>query len=300
MHGKPIDDNRTMTNRDSFQRFLFEDIGVRGELVRLETSWRIVLERRQYPFAVCAQLGQALAAVLLLSATIKFKGSLILQAQGRGPLRTVVAQATHQRAIRGIAQWQGTVPLGPLGEVYGPGHLALTIQNEGADPYQGIVALEGASLSSALEGYFARSEQLHTRLWLVANDQHVAGLLLQELPGRQPDREDFERVAMLADTVRNVELLTLPSDELLFRLFNEECVRLFEPEPVFFRCSCSRSRIENMLLTLGQSEVQSILDEQDSVEIDCEFCNHHYSFDKIDIETLFADEVRVQVPTTRQ
>jgi molecular chaperone Hsp33 len=292
-------DNRTMMNQDSFQRFLFEDIGVRGELVRLEASWQTVLERHPYPYAVRTQLGEALAAALLLSATIKFQGSLILQAQGKGPLQAVVAQATHHRAIRGIARWNGEVPPGPLAGMYGSGHLALTIQNEGAEPYQGIVALEGDSLAGALEGYFAHSEQLETRLWLVTGTERVAGLLLQELPSHQCGREGFERVAMLADTVRDGELLALPNDELLFRLFNEEKVRLFEAEPVYFRCSCSRSRIEQVLTALGQTEVQSILNEQGSVEVDCEFCNRHYSFDRIDIEALFADVVRIQGSTTR-
>ncbi|HUL12679.1 MAG TPA: Hsp33 family molecular chaperone HslO [Methylococcaceae bacterium] len=289
-----------MTDQDSFQRFIFEDIGVRGELVRLDASWQTVLERHTYPSAVSNQLGQALAAVLLLSATIKFQGSLILQAQGEGPLHTVVAQATHRRAIRGLAQWRDEVPTGTLSDVYGAGRLVLTIQNEGAEPYQGIVALEGPNLASSIQAYFSRSEQLATRLWLAADGQRAAGLFIQELPVQKGTRTDWDRVALLADTITEAELLSLPSEILLYRLFNEEKVRLFEPERVTFRCSCSRERIETMLRGLGRHEVESVLREQGSVDVGCEFCNRRYTFDPVDIHALFAEVVSLPAPRTRQ
>lgn len=280
-----------MNDQDSFRRFLFEDIGVRGELVSLDASWQTVLERHPYPSAVSSQLGQALAAVLLLSATIKFRGSLILQAQSEGPLHTLVAQATHGLAIRGLAQWRTEVPLGRLAEIYGAGRLVLTIQNEGAEPYQGIVALEGANLAEAIQTYFSLSEQLATRLWLAADGEHAAGLLIQELPSHRGAKADWQRVALLADTVTESELLRLPGETLLYRLFNEENVRLFEPEPVTFRCSCSRERIETMLRGLGLEEVESVLRERGSVEVGCEFCNRRYVFDPVDIRALFAGEI---------
>jgi molecular chaperone Hsp33 len=289
-----------MSEFDSFQRFLFEDLGIRGELVRLDASWQAVLERHPYPPAVSSQLGQALAAVLLLSATIKFKGSLILQAQGHGPLNTLVAQATHQRTIRGLAHWRGEVTGETLSDIYGPGHLVLTVQNEDSEPYQGIVALEGDHLAEAIETYFSRSEQLATRLWLAADEQRAAGLLIQELPAKQRDRDDWMRVEYLADTVTEGELLNLPSQELLYRLFNEESVRLFDSEPISFRCGCSRERIESVLLTLGNHEMESILEQEDSVEVGCEFCNRRYHFDRVDIGGLFAHEIRLSPPSTRQ
>lgn len=289
-----------MSEFDSFQRFLFEDLGIRGELVRLDASWQAVLERHPYPPAVSSQLGQALAAVLLLSATIKFKGSLILQAQGHGPLNTLVAQATHQRTIRGLAHWRGEVTGETLSDIYGPGHLVLTVQNEDSEPYQGIVALEGDDLAGAIETYFSRSEQLATRLWLAADEQRAAGLLIQELPAKQRDRDDWTRVEYLADTVTEGELLNLPSQELLYRLFNEESVRLFDSEPISFRCGCSRERIESVLLTLGNHEVESILEQEDSVEVGCEFCNRRYHFDRVDIGGLFTNEIRLPSSLTRQ
>ena len=277
-----------MSEQDSFQRFIFEDMGVRGELVRLDHSWHSVLDRHPYPANVGSQLGQALAAVVLLSATIKFKGSLILQAQSQGPLHTLVAQATHQRIIRGLAQWREEVPRGSLAEIYGPGRLALTIQNEGAEPYQGIVALDGSNLAEALQTYFSLSEQLATRLWLAADGDRAAGLLLQELPERHGDPDDWNRVTLLADTITERELLRLPGEELLYRLFNEERVRLFEPESVTFRCTCSRERIETLLRGLGRDEVEAILQEKGEVDVTCEFCNRRYVFDAVDAHALFA------------
>jgi molecular chaperone Hsp33 len=289
-----------MSEFDSFQRFLFENLGIRGELVRLDASWQTVLERHPYPPSVSSQLGQALAAVLLLSATIKFKGSLILQAQGDGPLHTLVAQATHQRTIRGLAHWRGDVIGGTLSDIYGTGNLVLTIRNEDSDPYQGIVALEGDDLAGAIQTYFSRSEQLATRLWLAADDQRAAGLLIQELPTQQRNRDDWTRVEYLADTVTGPELLNLPSQELLYRLFNEERVRLFDSEPISFRCGCSRERIESVLLSLGTNEIQSILEHEESVEVGCEFCNRRYRFDRVDIGGLFANEIKLPPPATRQ
>jgi molecular chaperone Hsp33 len=289
-----------MSEFDSFQRFLFEDLGIRGELVRLDASWQAVLERHPYPPAVLNQLGQALAAVLLLSATIKFKGSLILQAQGQGPLHTLVAQATHLRTVRGLAHWHGEVTGETLSDIYGPGHLVLTLRNEDSEPYQGIVSLEGSDLAEAIQTYFSQSEQLATRLWLAADEQRAAGLLIQELPAKQRDRDDWQRVEYLADTVTDTELLHLPGRELLYRLFNEETVRLFDSEPISFRCGCSRERIESVLLTLGNHEVESILEHEDSVEVGCEFCNRRYRFDRVDIGGLFAKEIRLSPPVTRQ
>jgi molecular chaperone Hsp33 len=280
-----------MTDHDSFRRFVFEGIGVRGELVHLDSSWQAVLERHPYPPSVRDQLGQALAAVVLLSATIKFKGSLILQAQSEGPLHTLVAQATDARTIRGLAQWNGMPPEGTaLHEIFGQGRLALTIQNEGAEPYQGIVGLEGATLADAIESYFTQSEQLATRLWLAADGDSAVGLFVQELPAEHGDREDWNRITTLADTVTEVELLRLPSEELLYRLFNEEEIRVFPPETVSFRCGCSRERIAAMLRSLGKSEIDSVVEEVGAVEVGCEFCNRRYVFDRVDAETLFAEQ----------
>jgi molecular chaperone Hsp33 len=290
-----------MNDEDNLRRFIFEEMGVRGELVRLDSSWQAVLADHAYPDIVRTQLGQALAATVLLSATIKFEGALILQAQSDGPLHTLVAQATHRRTLRGLARWRETQP--PVGtrlaDIYGDGKLVLTLQNEGAEPYQGIVGLEGANLAEAIQTYFTRSEQLPTRLWLAADGERAAGLFLQEIPGQHGEREDWERVCLLAATITERELLRLPSEQLLYRLFNEEEVLLFEPEPISFRCNCSRERIEGVLRSMGQEEAEAALQQDGKVEVACEFCNRRYSFDAVDVYALFSPAITHKVPRGR-
>jgi molecular chaperone Hsp33 len=289
-----------MNDQDSLQRFIFEELGVRGELVHLDASWHAVLERHAYPETVQSQLGQALAAAVLLSATIKFDGALIIQAQGEGPLHTLVAQATHRRTLRGLARWRGEAPKGTrLDEIYGPGRLVLTLQNEGAEPYQGIVGLEGSNLAEALQTYFDHSEQLATRLWLAADGERATGLFLQELPGQRDAGDGWNRVCLLANTVTDRELLILPGEELLYRLFNEEEVRLFEPEPVSFRCSCSRERIESVLRNMGREELEAGLKDEGGLEVGCEFCNRRYRFDAVDVQALFAAAIAHPAPRMR-
>jgi molecular chaperone Hsp33 len=277
-----------MSDADALQRFLFDATDVRGELVHLDASWHAVLERHPYPAAVRSLLGEALAATVLLTGTLKLAGALIVQVQGTGPLRTLVAQATHGRTIRGLARWDGAVPAGDLAQVFGPGRLVLTLEPEDGERYQGVVPLEGANLAQALEGYFRTSEQLATRLWLAASPERAAGLLLQRLPGPGETADDWTRIVTLADTLTPAELVGLPPETLLHRLFHEEDLRLFEPEPVAFRCTCSRGRIEETLRALGQGEVESILEDQGAVNVNCEFCNRAYAWDRVDARALFV------------
>jgi molecular chaperone Hsp33 len=289
-----------MRERDSLHRFVFTESGVRGELVHLDATWRAVLERHDYPAPVRRLLGEAMAAAALLTATIKFAGSLIVQLQGEGPLHLLVVQCTSDRTLRGLARWRGEVGDAPLPELIGRGRLAITIDpGEGAERYQGVVELGGRSLAEALENYFVRSEQLATRLWLAADDAQAAGLLLQNLPGESPDEDAWDRVVHLGTTVTAGELLELSVHEALRRLFHEEDIRLFEPEPVAFRCGCSRGRIEAVLRGLGRAEVEDILREEGVIAVDCEFCNQHYEFDLVDTARLFAVEVLPEGSHTR-
>ncbi len=282
-----------MNSQDQLTRFLFESHNVRGELVQLDASWKAVLERHTYPTAVGQQLGQAMAAVALLSATIKYDGSLILQSQSNGPLNTLVVQSTNQLTLRGLARWSADLPDGDLSNIYGSGHMTLTVTNQSSARFQGIVELAGKNLANALENYLCTSEQLASRLWLVADEERAAGLLLQKLPVEQEHEEDWERVCLLADTVTKDEMLNLPAQTLLHRLFHEEDIRLFDPMPVAFRCSCSRERISNTLRSMGREELFSIIEEQGAIEVDCDFCNKHYHFDVIDAEQLFSESIPV-------
>lgn len=288
-----------MIKQDFLRRFLFEELGVRGEWVKLESSWQAAKLHQQGMQHVQQQLGQALAAVVMLSATIKFNGSMILQAQGDGDFKTLVAQATHDRKIRGLVRSNEVVPTGSLEMMFGHGRLVLTIEPDNADPYQGIVPLEGANLAVALETYFQQSEQLKTRLWLFADDTRAAGLLLQELPAQNNDQADWERIEMLAGTLTEQELLELDCEHLLYRLFNEEKVRLFDAEPVEFKCACSRPRIARTLRAMGKAELDGILQERGNIEVGCEFCGEHYLFDVIDVENLMSPDNLVNGSATR-
>lgn len=278
-----------MSEHDTLRRFVFERLPVQGRHVHLDATWRAALERQDYPVPVRALLGEAMAAAVLLSATLKFEGSITLQIQGTGPVHLLVVQCTSELNLRGLARWSGELSASGFRELVADGRMVMTIEQTGkVERYQSIVPLEGASLSASLERYFERSEQLATRLWLTAGDGSASGLLLQMLPDRQGDRDAWQHVTVLGETVKDVELAGLSAQELLHRLYNEDDVRLFEGAPVAFRCRCSRERIEDTLQSLGHAEVESILKEQGSVAVDCEFCGRRYSFDVVDVESLFS------------
>lgn len=284
---------------DRLHRFLIENTSVRGELVRLNATWQAILERSDYPPNVRNILGEAMAACALLAATIKFDGSLILQIRGDGPLHLLVAQASAEGTLRGIARWQDEVPEHGLQQIFGNAQMVMTIEPTEGEPYQGIIALQGERMKDAIEHYFLQSEQLNTSLWLTSDARGCAGFLLQEMPGEKKDEDAWSRTNHLADTLTDDELLNLEVTQLLHRLFHEEDVRLFDAEPISFRCSCSRERISNMLLSLGQQEVHDILEEQGKIKVDCEFCNAHYEFDAVDVEAVFAASNQPDVPSTR-
>ncbi len=277
-----------MKEQDCIRRFIFEQLGLRGEWVRLQKSWEETKQHQLLSEPVQELLGQALTASVLLSETIKFEGALIVQAQGNGPINTLVTQSTHDRKIRGLVRCKNQVTKGNLSSLMGEGRLIITVEPEKGEPYQGIVPLEGNSLSDAINTYFLQSEQLQTRVWLFANETHAAGLLLQELPGQENYKADWERILALASTVTKDEMLQLKSEEILYRLFNEEKVRLFEPETIEFSCTCSRKKIEKTLLAMGRTELEEILKERELIEVDCEFCREHFCFDKIDVENLLT------------
>jgi len=289
-----------MSDSDLLHRFIIENTNVRGEIIHLDATWKAILERAEYPETVRSILGEALAACALLSATIKFEGSLILQIRGNGPLHLLVVQATSEGNMRGIARWQGDVPDHNLKSIFGEGQMVITIEPPKGDPYQGIIALEGEHINEAIETYFQQSEQLNTRLWLCSDNNSCAGFLLQEMPEEKTDDTDaWQRAVHLASTITNQELIELSVKEVLHRLFHEDDVRLFESEPICFRCTCSRERISSMLLSLGVDEANSIIEEKDKIDVDCEFCNAHYEFDKVDVEAIFAASNQPSVPKTK-
>jgi len=289
-----------MAGSDVIYRFLFEDNPVRGELTQLETSWQSICERQSYPPGVQKVLGEFAAAAVLLSSTLKYDGSLIIQAQGDGPVSLMVVECTSKRVIRATAKCDLENNLDSLGEMLGDGRLVITIdRGKNLERYQGIVELEGDTVAAVLENYLRRSEQLETRIWLAADDRRTAGLMIQKLPGYTGDQDTWETAEQLSETVTNEEMLLLDPQNLIFRLFHAERVRLFDGEPVQFGCSCSRDRVVNALRTLGYDEVSSIVAEQGQVSVDCEFCGEHYAFDAVDVEQVFASVVIEPTNETR-
>jgi molecular chaperone Hsp33 len=293
---------------DTLKRFLFEHFPVRGHFVRLDASWRALIEHQSYPETVRNALGETAAATLLLAATIKFDGRLTLQMQGSGPMHLLVVQAQPGYSLRGVARWKGDVPSvgANLPDLVGDGQIVVTVENDDrSSRYQGVVPIESAHLAETFESYFERSEQLPTRLWLVANDTCAAGLLLQRLPtGASASSEtsdvavaeadeDWNRVLHLAGTLTADELAGLPADELMRRLFHEEDVRVFEPSPVSFRCACSRERVEGILRSIGEAEARDVLKEQGVVEVKCEFCNRAWRYDAVDLGVVFSETTGV-------
>ncbi len=291
------------SERDSLQRFIFENTPIRGERVHLDSSWQTILSHHDYPVPVRTLLGEMMAASALLVSMLKFEGTLTIQFQGSGPISLMVMEASNERAIRGIAKWQGEITEGSLKELLGNGTLAITIDPaKQGQRYQSIVEIYGDTLAESLEHYLTHSEQLDTHIWLTADDQQASGMLLQRMPGDMSDenQQDWGHVVALASTLRMQELLTLPAKELLHRLFHEEALRLFDVEPLCFRCSCSRERVAEMLKSLGIDQLHAILEEEEHINVDCEFCNQKYRFDKVDAQEMFATEVKIQPPKQQQ
>jgi molecular chaperone Hsp33 len=282
---------------DSLHRFLFEQAPIRGELVHLDESWRSVIERHDYPEVLRNIMGELAAAAVLLAATLKLNGSLILQIMGRGAVKLLVVECSGDMQLRATAKWSGDLAQGSFAELIGDGQFVITLDpKDGGQPYQGIVAIEGSSVAEVMQNYMSHSEQLETRMWLAADGQQAAGMLLQKMPDAENqllpvDADAWARAAILAETLKAEELLLLPALTLIQRLYHEEDIRLFDAQRVSFNCSCSRENVGRMLQMLGREEVDSILAEQEQIEVHCEFCNQRYAFDKVDAEMIFVDAV---------
>lgn len=280
---------------DRSLRFLFEEADIRGETVRLDSAYRDILAIHQYAPAVSLLLGEFLAAAVLLSTTLKFEGKLILQARSEGQIPLLMVECTSALTVRAIARGAQEATSDRFGQLLAGGQLAITIDPERGQRYQGIVPLAGESLAQTLDAYFELSEQLGTRFWLAADSTRAGGLLLQQLPPqltreREQRQRQWEHATTLAATVQPEDLLELDSPLLLHRLYHQEPVRLFDPRTVSFRCSCSRERTRNALAALGPEEVNDLLEELGSITMDCEFCNQQYRFGREDLADIVGGE----------
>ncbi len=309
---------------DTVHRFLFEALDIRGVLVQLGPAWQAMHARREYPAAMCTLLGEMAAVTTLMGSNLKAPGRLSFQLQGNGQVSMLVVDCDEQLRLRGMARGQSDgdeagnsqstasrprsgsavqsrdstdgvspAPTGEIRDLVGDGQLVLTLQTEGAGPYQSYVPIEGDSLAKMFEHYLALSDQQPARLWLAASEHKACALLLQKLPGAdERDIDGWTRVETLADTVTRAEL-GLPPEDLLARLFGEEEVRLFAPRYATWHCPRNEEKVRNVLLSLGREELESMLEKADIIEVDDEICGHEYRFGPEILNELFPPEGRV-------
>ena len=285
-----------LPDTDFTQRFIFDETDARGELVSLERSYAEVLAKHPYPEPVAQLLGELMAAAALLVGTMKFDGLLILQARSEGPIPLLMIECSSEREIRGLARYDADLiaPDAMLADLMPNGVLALTVDPTVGQRYQGIVDLDGETLSDCFTNYFVMSQQVGTKFWLNADGKRARGMLLQQLPADRikddDDRaESWRHTIALADTLKAEELLGLNNETILHRLYHEEPVRLFDAQTLRFHCSCSRERSGSALVSLGLEDAQNLVVEHGgNIEIDCQFCNQRYLFDAADVTQLFA------------
>ncbi|QYG06431.1 Hsp33 family molecular chaperone HslO [Janthinobacterium sp. PAMC25594] len=305
-----------VSGQDTLQKFIFDNAAVRGQFIDVSHTWQEVVSRHAYPAAVKKVLGEMVAAAALLSANLKFNGSIIMQIHGDGPVRLMVVECDSDLRLRATAKLDpdaaipdvATVP--QLLNATGKGRFIITLDPAdkvpGQQPYQGIVPLDGDDMATVIENYMLRSEQLDTRLWLATDDSVSRGLLLQKLPhhggkaeatpvSEEVALDTWHRAVMLASTLKEEEILATDIETLMQRLFWEETIRVFDPLHPSFHCSCTREKVGNMLKMLGEEEVNGTLDEVGKVGVNCDFCGQHYEFDKVDCAQLFITDAPAEV-----
>lgn len=273
--------------------FLFEQLDIRGAWVQLGSAWREMTAGRDYPEPALELLGQLAAVTTLLGANLKQTGRLGFQLRGAGEVSQLVMDCDEQLRLRGMVHSAARVSAGNLPALLGDGALTLMLDTEGMrQPYQSHVPLQGDTLAAVFEHYLEQSEQMPTRLWLAANHETAAGLFLQALPGAATrDSDGWNRLQILAGTVRPDELLGLGSIKLIERLFPEEDVRVYDPRPVSYHCPYDLAKVHSMLQSVGQAECDSIIAEQGEIRVHDDICNHHYVLDAAAVAALFAPTI---------
>ncbi|WP_440877173.1 Hsp33 family molecular chaperone HslO [Thalassotalea sp. PLHSN55] len=281
---------------DVLNRYLFDNLHARGELVQLQDSYQAIIAKHNYPAGVQSLLGELLAATCLLTATIKFEGEITVQLQGDGPVSYMSVNGNDQQVMRGIARLSQETTEAGLQNLIGKGNMVITIRPTKGEPYQGIVALEKDTLAGCLAHYFEVSEQIPTKIWLFndTEQQLVAGALIQLLPDSEDKEQqlnDFEHLCQLTDTIKAEEIFTLDAQTLLYRLYNQEEVRIFDPQNVTYQCSCSTEKCLQAISQIEPSEIKSILAEQGSVSMTCDYCLTTYAFGEQEL-AVFTNELK--------
>lgn len=272
-------------NADTLRRFVFEKEDIRGSIVRLDETWQKMRHADDYPEQVQQLLGEALAATALLGRNLKFDGRLTLQVQGGAHVRLLVLQCDNQLSVRGLARFGDDLPYA-FTELVDGGALCITVESgKGMERYQSIVSLSEVDLAGCLGLYYQQSVQLPTIFMLAATEERAAGLMLQVMPEREAGSGAWQRLTASLENLDIMRMSQLDDETLLSAVFSEEDIRLFDPDPVAFRCDCSIVRIENMLRMLGAHELVDLVSEQPVVEVRCEFCNQPY---EVTSERIFA------------
>lgn len=278
---------------DILNRYLFDNLHVRGELVNLKQTFQDIIAPHDYPAGVKQLLGELVAATCLLTATLKFEGEIAVQLQGDGPIGYLAVNGNHLQEMRGIARMASETNATKLLDLIGKGNMVITIRPKNGEPYQGVVALEQETLAECLAHYFEVSEQIPTKIWLYTNEDitQIAGSLIQLLPDgddKEKQHADFEHLCQLTNTIKNDEIFSLDSEALLYRLYHQEEVRIFEPQNVSYKCSCSEEKCLGAIAQIEPSELENIIVEQGNVSMTCDYCMTTYKFERPQL-TQFMD-----------
>lgn len=279
-----------MLNTDAAQKFLFEERDVRGVIVHLTKSYQQILTQHDYPPIVGQYLGEVLVAAALLVETIKLNGRMTIQFQSEGAIQLLVAQINSEGHLRGLAQWNSDASIEELASGFGKGELVITIFQKGHErPMQGIVSLENRTISEALTFYFLQSEQLPTTFSLAVTDQYAVGMLLQLMPEEKggDHKKSWELIAKRVREINPSEIFYDNNASFLAYYFPDELIRLFDAHELIFQCGCSIEKMENAIAVMGEAEANLILKEKAEIVVTCEYCNHHYAFDRAAIEGIF-------------
>ena len=276
---------------NSVQRFLFEDLDIRGAVVHLGTVWKQLLANRNYPAPIVELLGQMSVTTLLLADNLKQPGRLTIQLRGEGPVTLLVIDCDETLNLRCMAQFGENIQAAALVDLLGHGQLMISLDLPSMrEPYQSVVPLVGHSIAEIFEHYLTHSEQLASRFFLAASTSAAGGLFLQKMPSTdQRDADGWARLEALAGTVQPKELLELSSESLLTRLFNQETVRLFDAQSVTHNVPENREKIATLLLSLGRDEAYAALKERSVIVIRDDLSNHEYRFSKADLDELFRN-----------
>src|SRR3990167_818547 len=278
-----------MLNTDSVQKFLLEEHDVRGVIVHLTESYHQILKQHNYPAIIQHHLGEVLVAAALLVETIKLNGRMTIQFQSEGAIQLLVAQINNEGHLRGLAQWDSSADESELKNGFGKGELVITIFQRGNDrPMQGIVSLENRTICEALTFYFLQSEQLPTTFSLAVTDKYAVGMLLQLMPEEKSDnhKKSWELISKRITQINPVEIFYDNNASFLAYYFPDDLIRLFDARELSFKCGCSIEKMENTIRVIGEAEANLILKEKSEIVVTCEYCNHHYAFDRAKVEGI--------------